>query len=80
MKEKLLDIAEWYECFNEHPEVTFFSPSAVRREWRKDGVKQKAWVILAVLIYCCVKLFQWVVYLATLPMAFINEWVRHLTD
>ena len=35
MKEKLLDITEWYDCLNEHPEVTFFSPSAVRRELRK---------------------------------------------
>lgn len=78
MKNKLLDIAEWYDCFNEHPEVNFFSPSAVRRNWRNGDVKQKAWIALAVFICCSVGLFQWVVYLVTLPMAFINEWVRNL--
>lgn len=80
MKNKLLDIAEWYDCFNEHPEVTFFSPSAVRHNWRNGDAKHKAWVAFAVFIVCFVRLFQWVVYLITLPMAFINEWARNLTD
>lgn len=74
MKDKLLNIAEWYDCFNEHPEVTLFSPSAVRRNW------QKAWIAFAVFMSCSVRLFQWVVYLITLPMAFINEWARNLMD
>lgn len=46
MKEKLLDIAEWYDCFNEHPEVTLFSPSVVRRNWQSGDIKQKAWIAL----------------------------------
>lgn len=80
MKEKLLEFIEWHDCLDEHPEVTFFSPSAVRRNWCKGNAKQKAWVILAVLILCSVKLFQWIVYLVTLPMAFINEWARNIID
>lgn len=48
MKEKLLYIAEWYDCFNEHPEVIPFTPSKVCRNWRNGDVKQKAWVALAV--------------------------------
>lgn len=80
MKEKLLNIAEWYDCFNEHPEVIPFTPSKVRRNWQNGDVKQKAWVAFAVFILCSVGLFQWAVYLVTLPMAFINEWARDLTD
>lgn len=80
MKEKLLNIAEWYDCFNEHPEVTLFSPSVVRRKWQNGDVKQKAWIAFAVFVSCSVRLFQWVVYLVTLPIAFINEWVRNLMD
>ena len=72
MKDKLLNIAEWYD----YPEVTFFSPSAVRRNWQNGDVKQKAWIAFAVFMSCSVRLFQWVVYLITLPMAFINEWAR----
>lgn len=26
MKDKVLNIAEWYDCFNEHPEATFSVP------------------------------------------------------
>lgn len=78
MKDKLLNIAEWYDCFNERPEVIPFTPSKVCRNWRNDDVKQKAWIALAVFICCSVGLFQWVVYLVTLPMAFINEWARNL--
>lgn len=74
MKDKLLNIAEWYDCFNEHPEVIPFTPSKVCRNWRNGDVKQKAWVALAVFILCSVGLFQWIVYLVTVPMAFINEW------
>lgn len=80
MKDKLLNIAEWYDCFNEHPEVTLFSPSAVRCNWQNGDVKQKAWIAFAVFVSCSVRLFQWVVYLITLPMAFINEWARNLMD
>lgn len=80
MKEKLLQFLSWYDCVEEHPEVAFFSLSAARRNWGKGNAKQKTWVALAVLILFSVKLFQWVVYLVTLPMAFINEWARKLMD
>lgn len=58
MKEKLLNIAEWYDCFNEHPEVIPFTPSKVRRNWQNGDVKQKAWVAFAVFILCSVGLFS----------------------
>lgn len=80
MKEKLLNMVAWYDCFNEHPEVIPFSPSAVRRKWQNGDVKQKAWIAFAVFVSCSVRLFQWVVYLVTLPIAFINEWARNLMD
>lgn len=58
MKDKLLNIAEWYDCFNERPEVIPFTPSKVCRNWRNGNVKQKAWIALAVFICCSVGLFS----------------------